>query len=479
MCDMPSAPADLAAADDATVIEAIERYARAEAVMAAHRLAAIAELIDRRCRDDDDPRALWACDMWDSAAAEVGAALTISPRRASTQMNLAWSLRHRLPAVTATFRAGDLPLRLASVIAWRTHLIEDIAIMAKVDADIAEQARSWGPLSETRLGAVIDQVVACHDPEAVVRFADASRRRDVQFGKPDDETGTASLWGRLHSPDAAVLDQRLAEMARGVCDADPRLMGQRRSDALGAIAAGADRLTCQCGQPDCAAAQIDSRRDSVVIHVIADQTAVAAASSTDGASTAPPRRPAALMVGGGVIPAPLLTEMIRSGAKLRTCKVPNDICESRYRPSAELQRFVRLRDLTCRFPGCDMPAQRCDIDHGIAYPVGPTHPSNTRCLCRKHHLLKTFWAGRGGWSDIQLPDGTIVWTAPSGRRYTTHPGSRVFFPDWDIDTGTLTVLSARSATPDRRALNMPVRRRTRAAARAQRIKNQRALNDTS
>ena len=51
--------------------------------------------------------------------------------------------------------------------------------------------------------------------------------------------------------------------------------------------------------------------------------------------------------------------------------------------------------------------------------------SNLKCLCRKHHLLKTFW----GWLDRQLPDGTVIWTAPSGQTYTTHPGSRLLFPD--------------------------------------------------
>ena len=57
--------------------------------------------------------------------------------------------------------------------------------------------------------------------------------------------------------------------------------------------------------------------------------------------------------------------------------------------------------------------------------------SNLKALCRKHHLLKTFWTGIGGWADKQLPDGTVVWTAPTGRTYKTLPGSRVFFPAWD------------------------------------------------
>ena len=77
-------------------------------------------------------------------------------------------------------------------------------------------------------------------------------------------------------------------------------------------------------------------------------------------------------------------------------------------PSRKLADFVRCRDLTCRFPGCDEPAYRCDLDHTIAYPVGPTCASNLGCLCRKHHLLKTFWC----WLARQLPDGTIIWTSP-------------------------------------------------------------------
>ena len=45
----------------------------------------------------------------------------------------------------------------------------------------------------------------------------------------------------------------------------------------------------------------------------------------------------------------------------------------------------------------------------------PKCSSPIRC----HHLFKTFYAGPAGWTEQQLPDGTIVWTAPSGRTYTT------------------------------------------------------------
>ncbi|MGV0680767.1 HNH endonuclease, partial [Mycolicibacterium fortuitum] len=36
-----------------------------------------------------------------------------------------------------------------------------------------------------------------------------------------------------------------------------------------------------------------------------------------------------------------------------------DNAEPGYRPSMALSEFIRWRDLTCRFPGCDAPAERC------------------------------------------------------------------------------------------------------------------------
>ena len=144
-----------------------------------------------------------------------------------------------------------------------------------------------------------------------------------------------------------------------------------------------------------------------------------------------------------------------------------------------------MRDMSCRFPNCDVPAQFCDIDHAIAWPHGPTHPSNLRCLCRKHHLLKTFWTGPRGWTDTQSPDATIRWTSPTGAVYTTVAGSRLFFPTWNTTTATLTIPTP--PTPDEpspgtglaRSHQQPVpqRQRTRIANRASRIKRERALNN--
>ncbi|WP_033710220.1 DUF222 domain-containing protein, partial [Mycobacterium avium] len=65
--------------------------------------------------------------------------------------------------------------------------------------------------------------------------------------------GLSHLEGTVSSPDAHALDKRLDALAATVCEHDPRTGEQRRADALGALAAGADRLGCRCGRADCAA----------------------------------------------------------------------------------------------------------------------------------------------------------------------------------------------------------------------------------
>lgn len=188
-------------------------------------------------------------------------------------------------------------------------------------------------------------------------------------------------------------------------------------------------------------------------------------------------RPSAGIVNGrGIVPSPLLAALIRSGAKVRHLRRPGEAPEPGYRPSVALDEFVRFRDMTCRFPNCDQPAEHCDVDHTVPWPLGPTHPSNLKCLCRKHHLLKTFWGGPGGWSDRQLPDGTVLWTSPAGKQYKTSPGSRLLFPAWNPTTAKLTPTANREHLPAR-GIMMPTRKRSRAADRALRIKCERARND--
>jgi hypothetical protein len=91
---------------------------------------------------------------------------------------------------------------------------------------------------------------------------------------------------------------------------------------------------------------------------------------------------------------------------------------------------------------------------------------------RCHHLLKTFW----GWLDQQLPDGTVIWTAPSGESYTTHPGSRLLFPSLCRPTAPVSAPANVPNAEPNCGLMMPRRKSTRAQGRAKRIEAERARN---
>jgi hypothetical protein len=89
-----------------------------------------------------------------------------------------------------------------------------------------------------------------------------------------------------------------------------------------------------------------------------------------------------------------------------------------YRPSPRLRHQVKIRSPRCGFPGCRRAARRCDDDHTIPYHKGGrTCECNLYPLCRHHHQCKQ----HPGWHLTQPQPGVLVWTAPSGRRYTVTP----------------------------------------------------------
>lgn len=470
--------------DDDALVGVIDQLARDEAQAAARRFAAIAELVHRTVEEDDE-RARWAFDPWNNTAARLAAALSVGQRRASGQMRIAVALRDRLPRVAALFLAGVISARVVSEITWRTQLVESDELIAMIDGAMSEGAVRWGPLSEVRLGRAIDAEIERHDPEAVRRSKDLIRTRDFHIGTQQDPNEITAVWGRLSACDAAALERRISAMVAGVCEADPRSVGERWADALGALGNDNDRLACRCDAPQCPAAEATT--SNVVIRVIADQAAVEAAReliAANGAAQRPnqdsaPSRGLALLPGSKVVPTAVLAEALRGGAKVLPLWLPGAEPERGYRPSARLAEFIRVRDMFCRFPNCDVPADRCDIDHVVPWPLGPTHPSNLHCKCRAHHLMKTFWGGPGGWADAQFPDATVVWTSPDGRTYVTRPASRLFFPSCNLSTADLPPPTTDSPPGPGRSLMMPRRRRTRAADVAARIKAERALHGSS
>ena len=179
------------------------------------------------------------------------------------------------------------------------------------------------------------------------------------------------------------------------------------------------------------------------------------------------------MLDGAIIPAAMLAELVAGGATVKPLAEIADLpTERQYRPSVALTAFVRMRAMTCSFPGCSRAAHRCDLDHLIPWPAGPTHPGNLGPLCRLHHLLKTF----GGWTPTAKPDGSIGWSAPTGHTYSKAPGAAILFPHWNIQAPIPRKRAITLLDDTDRDTKMPVRQRTRAQDRAQRINTERTRN---
>ena len=448
--------------DEAGLLAEMTAAQRSARAAMARGLLAAGRLVQLRAADAaaDMERLNWCIDNWEAVAAEVGAELGISRNRASSQMNYGVELLERLPRLAAVFAAGEVDFRVVVAIVFRTGLIKDPAVLAQIDNKLAALAVRWNALSQKRVAQLVDSWVCHFDPAAQRVAKSVQADRHVTFG--ESRNGMVEFWGALHATDAAALDQKLDEIAATVCATDTRTKAQRRADVLSALASGPAQLSCECAAKDCPSASV-TPHTGVVIHVLAE------ASTLTGGETP------GLLPGYGSLPAEAVRDLA-ARARVRQLKAPWQFsAEANYRPSAALADFVRCRDLNCRFPGCDKPAEVCDLDHTVPWGIGgPTHPSNVKLLCRLHHLLKTFWPG---WRDEQHPDGTITWTSPSGRTYTTTPGGALFFPQLSTPTATLTMTMAEKDSGPGRTLMMPTRRRSRADERAARIAWERGLNE--
>ncbi|MBB1022731.1 HNH endonuclease, partial [Dietzia sp. E1] len=246
---------------------------------------------------------------------------------------------------------------------------------------------------------------------------------------------------------AEALDQRVAEQESADADTAPDAPGEpeptystaeRRADAL---------MSLICGDtpnhPDAANASDDAASTDDA----ADGAVGAPAAGGTGQGLAPVLRPKVTVIATGdngrdehgarveftrtgEAALQTLLEMLATsdGASFeqvdpRIGAADEANAALRYRPSAQLARRVRLRDGTCRHPGCAIPADDCDLDHVVPFnhadPAagGLTVEANLVSQCRRHHRFKTF----SDWTYKLQPDGTLIVTTPDGTVMLTRP----------------------------------------------------------
>ena len=133
--------------------------------------------------------------------------------------------------------------------------------------------------------------------------------------------------------------------------------------------------------------------------------------------------------GLGPVPAATARELAADGAwrmwLTDAAGLVTAVGTRRYRPGAAMARLITAREATCRFPGCTMAAEKCDIDHVLPWPAASgTVRQNLGPLCRRHHRLKTHLGHRlATHHDESGNTDTWTWTLPSGLATTQHPAS--------------------------------------------------------
>ena len=428
----------------------LDRMAHAEALstqLAAAQARLLGVLRQRRLAEQaavhghqaEDCTATACCDPDGWVAPEVGPWVGLSERQLATRLDTAERVA-RFPAVAAAMTEGRLQ-------AWTaTRLLEHLdtlgsyvsagrlaALEAATVAWLLARPRTVAQLN-TRMRRLIlaARAAACQDgegPDGPDQSGHQQRRVTIT---PAPNPGLAELVALLPEADALAVRATLATLAHDPVDgADPRTADQRRADLLVTLLTGRPALN---GRPD------DTRcalRDPVNLEVRLDVSIPA--DSLVGHGPGPGRVP-----GYGDIPSATARDLVGEAARATGgCQLrplvyhPDtgrllgfattpvrmtwlaDLHPSRgYRHSPTLHTAVRLRDGTCRAPGCPRPAARCDCDHVIPYPTGPTSLTNSCSLCRRHHRLKTH---APGWHLTIHPDGHTTWTTPTGTRHTTHP----------------------------------------------------------
>ncbi|WP_173075452.1 HNH endonuclease signature motif containing protein [Phytohabitans rumicis] len=326
------------------------------------------------------------------ASDEIRMALCLTRRPADRMLSLALDLVNRLPAVHEALSRGQLDLARARVFAAETAVLDE-----PTARQVAGEELDWATNRTTgQIGARLRRKVISVDPDAARRRQERSvARRSVHSGL--DEHGTARLAGyRLPADRAAEALARIDAIARAVKQAgDERSMDALRADTFLDLLTGVETAGAAAG-------------GAVELRV--------SLSTLMGLSNEPGE-----VAGWG----PVIGEIARKIAKQQArgpwrASVYDDSGglvfhgRVRRRPTRIDEQFVKARDVTCRAPGCRVPASHADLDHTRDFAKGgATIPENLGVMCRHHHGYKH----HDGVDVLQIMPGVFVWTSRLGHRY--------------------------------------------------------------
>ena len=356
-----------------------------------------------------------------AARAELACALRLPERSVEALLGEARTLSRDLPATLAALGAGLFSYRHAQVLVDETAglehedrtAIERISLGVAATVTVAQFRRRVRRMRERR------------DPQSMVqRTRNAHEKRELTLEPAHDGMAYLTLYTGLVEA-TAIFERATAASVRARGDGDPRTLVQLRADLV--VDALLDRDTAiglSRTQLDALGADpehvLETQREQLGWYSGIVPTVIVTV-------------PALTLLGGdepgqleGVGPidaqtARRLTAEAPSLHRLLTdpeTSVALSLSRTSYKVPEGLRRWLRIRDGSCRFPMCNIPPGRCDLDHTRDWALaGPTDHDNLAHLSRGHHSLKH----HGGWRVQQTRAGNLTWTSYLGRHYETLP----------------------------------------------------------
>jgi hypothetical protein len=336
-------------------------------------------------RDEVDP-------VGEFTPREVAAVAHVSDRFAQSWLSLAETVTARLAGTLAALKSGEIDLYRTRRIAEATDVLSDEAA-ACVEAELMPRVGEWSP---RQLGYQLRKAVDRADPAAAdARVVARRESRGVTHVDLDDGAGLLQVQGDVERTHLAY--ERVRTIARKLKTAgDARTLDQISADVALDCLAGKEfehaKVNVWLTLPATTALGVDDKPAYLAGYGrLSAQRALVLAAQHDATW----RR---------VLTDPATGQVL-------------DVGRRTYRPPAALRDHVLARYPTCTAPGCHRPAHRCDGDHIVAFPQGPTSQENVHPLCRPHHRLKT----HGGWRVTRTADGCLIWTTKHGYTFKHEP----------------------------------------------------------
>ena len=273
------------------------------------------------------------------------------------------------PAVAAALLAGDITLE---------HARNIVVSVKKVPAEIRdvfekELVTAAEGCDPTALGAFARELRCRLGAIETAAEAEARRYDDRWLTITPTFQGMHSIAGMLDPASAATVLAAIRPLLGKAGEIDPRSVGQRRADALVAIA---DLALATGTLPEVGGEKPHLVATLAYDHLKADIDSVLGRASLNGLEVSPDT---ARMIGcdAGIIPAVLGShgEVLNLGRKQPTWSIAQ-------------RRALQLEDQGCRFPGCQAGLEHCQIHHENHWAHGGhTDLANGIHLCRYHHWL--------------------------------------------------------------------------------------------